>query len=73
VNVTIIATGARGSHSCVITRSNGFWCWGANSQGQLGIGNNIEQYSPVSVNIGTGEFTAHALHARLSKMDNNSS
>lgn len=36
-------------HTCVILSDQTVSCWGENFYGQLGIGNNATQYSPVSV------------------------
>ncbi|MDP9036397.1 MAG: hypothetical protein M3O50_16475 [Myxococcota bacterium] len=48
-------TGVSGGnlHTCA-TRSDGtLWCWGDNSNGQLGIGNTTQQTSPVQVGVAT--------------------
>jgi hypothetical protein len=47
VSATAIAVG--GIHSCVIEAGGGVKCWGANNNGQLGIGSTEGQTSPVSV------------------------
>jgi hypothetical protein len=40
---------AAGSHSCAITTTGEAWCWGTNSLGQLGTGNQTPSSSPVAV------------------------
>jgi hypothetical protein len=52
VSATAIGTG--NSHTCVVVTGGGLMCWGYNYDGQLGIGSNWEQYSPVAVNLGPG-------------------
>ncbi len=43
-----LATGA--DHTCAIRRDRTLWCWGANTVGQLGIGDSTDaQQSPVQV------------------------
>lgn len=39
-------------HTCAITTSNNLKCWGLNSDGQIGIGNTINQSLPVTVGSG---------------------
>jgi alpha-tubulin suppressor-like RCC1 family protein len=39
---------AGGAHSCAV-RNGGMWCWGANSDGQLGNGTNSDSAVPVRV------------------------
>ncbi len=47
VSATAIALGY--AHTCVIEAGGGVKCWGSNGNGQLGIGNNVQQTRPVSV------------------------
>ncbi len=49
-----IAIAAGYIHTCVIVTGGAVKCWGGNSFGQLGIGNIIQQNSPVDVNMGAG-------------------
>jgi len=37
-------------HSCVINRNRKLFCWGLNSNGQLGIGNTTQKTSPTLIN-----------------------
>jgi alpha-tubulin suppressor-like RCC1 family protein len=48
-------------HACAVRDSQTLWCWGANSQGQLGDGGTTDQHHPVRVpmltlvtGVGTG-------------------
>jgi len=45
-----------GDFTCAIGATNGGACWGANSFGQLGIGNTVEQHTPTNV-FGLPSFT----------------
>ncbi|MBL8918449.1 MAG: hypothetical protein JNJ54_06280 [Myxococcaceae bacterium] len=38
-----------GSHTCAQTADNQLWCWGANANGQLGLGNTTPQSLPARV------------------------
>jgi alpha-tubulin suppressor-like RCC1 family protein len=48
-----VATGD--NHTCAVLIDGGLMCWGANSEGQLGIGNRTDAYAPAAVNISSGE------------------
>lgn len=37
------------SHACALNNASEVWCWGSNTQGQLGVGNNIASQVPVLV------------------------
>ena len=43
-----------GDHSCALLHDGSIVCWGLNSNGQLGIGNTVDQYSPKSVSFNQG-------------------
>ena len=43
---------AAGTHSCAITTAGEAWCWGTNSLGQLGTGNETPSSTPVKVSGG---------------------
>ncbi|MEI4235092.1 hypothetical protein [Roseovarius sp. D22-M7] len=40
-------------HTCAIRSDDTLWCWGINSEGQLGIGSTVDQNAPVQVSVGT--------------------
>ena len=46
----VIRTGA--DHTCAILDNDSLVCWGANSSGQLGIGNTSDQTRPQTVSLG---------------------
>ena len=59
---------AGGYHTCALTKGGAAYCWGYNSEGQLGNGDNVRSRMPVAVSgdqefssIGTGEFHTCAL------------
>ena len=54
--VTAVTTGD--SHTCVLTTSGSAKCWGANDQGQLGDGTNVNKNTPVAVNTLTNGVKA---------------
>jgi alpha-tubulin suppressor-like RCC1 family protein len=48
-SVRALATGSY--HSCAALSDNTVWCWGKNSDGQLGTGNTTSSKVPVAVNL----------------------
>jgi cysteine-rich repeat protein len=42
-----VATGS--NHTCAVATDGWLWCWGANTSGQLGIGNTEQRSSPTKV------------------------
>jgi hypothetical protein len=52
VSATAIAAGF--DYTCVLVTWGGVKCWGRNDYGQLGIGNTVQQNSPVDVSLGSG-------------------
>jgi len=54
------------SHTCAIDASNGLYCWGSNSEGQLGIGSftgSSPNPTPILVSLGGG--ASYAVHLAL--------
>jgi alpha-tubulin suppressor-like RCC1 family protein len=50
----VVSVGA--GHSCATKSDGTLWCWGSNSNGQIGVGTTVTAFSPVQV-VGAG-FTA---------------
>jgi alpha-tubulin suppressor-like RCC1 family protein len=61
---TVIALDGGVSHTCAITVGGGVFCWGNNSDGQLGIGSTTSASSPTAVTLSSGAGTAAALLPR---------
>lgn len=38
-------------HTCAIKSDGTLWCWGRNSEGQLGVGDNVARFVPTQVNL----------------------
>ena len=49
----VVASGF--AHTCISSEASGLWCWGYNSNGQLGLGNTIDENLPVSVSYFSGQ------------------
>ncbi len=59
----IATSAAQCSHTCGIKSDRSLWCWGKNSDGQLGLGNYIFQQHPVPIAQGrTWQSIALARH-----------
>ena len=43
-----VSTGEAGFHGCAIIADGGLRCWGSNSSGQIGVGDNILRLTPVA-------------------------
>ena len=41
------------NHTCAVLSDESLWCWGSNSEGQLGLGNTTDQSSPARVGSAT--------------------
>jgi alpha-tubulin suppressor-like RCC1 family protein len=59
----IEALAAGDAHTCVIDAKSAIWCWGRNSDGQLGDGTGMERASPTAVMLGDGTAAADAIAA----------
>lgn len=42
-----------GSHSCASVEDGRLWCWGSNTYGQVGAGDDVDHYAPHLVELGT--------------------
>jgi len=49
-----IQVSAGGAHTCTIAGDGTAWCWGGNSQGQLGNGDNQDVYKPTIIKLSDG-------------------
>ena len=47
-------SGGYPSHNCAIMTNGSLYCWGHNSNGELGIGSTTQQTTPQLVNLGSG-------------------
>lgn len=48
---TAVQVAAGGYHTCAVLQNGSVWCWGLNSDGQLGIGTTQSQALPVEVSL----------------------
>jgi len=48
-NFSAMSVDAGSVHTCAILGDSSLKCWGGNAYGQLGIGNNTDQYTPMQV------------------------
>jgi alpha-tubulin suppressor-like RCC1 family protein len=49
LGTSVISFSASAGHTCVLKRDGSLWCWGNNSQGQLGDGTIVDRRTPVQV------------------------
>ena len=54
---TRLSIGGGGQHTCGITDAGTVYCWGANSEGQLGDNSTTNRQSPTQVSVGAFAFT----------------
>ncbi|PRP96103.1 RCC1 domain-containing protein [Enhygromyxa salina] len=54
INTNVIDVFAGGSHSCALVGAGNVRCWGLNSSGQLGYGNNTSLSIPLTVDLNLG-------------------
>jgi alpha-tubulin suppressor-like RCC1 family protein len=45
----VVSVALGGYHTCAIKQDGSLWCWGWNSQGQLGDGTDIDKNTPVQI------------------------
>jgi alpha-tubulin suppressor-like RCC1 family protein len=58
---SVIAVGAGVNHTCALTVSGAVFCWGQNSQGQLGIGSTTSTQTPATVTLSSALGVASGL------------
>ncbi len=58
---TVISVVCGGFHTCALMQGGGVKCWGWNDYWELGIGSNVQQDSPVDLNLGC-EPDVHTEH-----------
>lgn len=61
LDTDVVQIGVGGNHTCAVLASGAVKCWGLNNKGQLGIGNNDNQSTPVEVVGLAGEASTLAL------------
>jgi alpha-tubulin suppressor-like RCC1 family protein len=68
IGVVDVDAGAQSLHSCAIDAQNGVWCWGSNSNGQLGDGTTVDSNVPVRAanpGVSVSRVTVGAAHTCL--------
>lgn len=58
----VVAVSVGWSHTCAIDAADGLFCWGRNSDGQLGDGTTVDRTSPVAV-ARSGAWSGQRLHS----------
>jgi alpha-tubulin suppressor-like RCC1 family protein len=68
LNWAVVSVGA--GHSCATKSDGTLWCWGSNSNGQIGVGTTLTAFSPTPV-VGTGfsAVSAGASHTCATGVD----
>ena len=56
--ITVVEVAAYWDHACALSDIGEVYCWGRNSLGQLGIGNNVDSTTPVQVSLPSGVVVA---------------
>lgn len=56
--ITVVEVAAYWDHACALSDIGEVYCWGRNSLGQLGIGNNVDSITPVQVSLPSGVVVA---------------
>ena len=63
---TAKSVSAGSGHTCAVLDDDSLKCWGSNSYGQLGVGDQTNRNTPTAVDLGTGR-TAVSLLERLTR------
>ena len=61
--VTAVTVAMGAYHTCLILVEGTIKCWGLNGNGNLGIGNKINQLRPTTVDLGSGGPWVHKMSA----------
>ncbi len=65
VTVTVHAISSGGDHTLAVKPDGTLWTWGENSDGQLGLGDSDDRYTPVQVSDPTGVDSANSSWAAV--------
>jgi alpha-tubulin suppressor-like RCC1 family protein len=61
VGLTQIAISRGGAHACAVDVTGDLYCWGSNSNGQLGLGTIDDSAHPTPIRVGTLKFASVAI------------